>query len=99
MWVCLHSSTRDNSRHPLAEELPATGRQGSYFIPLLATSALFGHERTNGTLRRLLTTPTRPSTFLLGTIAGQADVLPEAGVLLAFAAVFFAVGARRFRYE
>ena len=30
---------------------------------------------------------------------GLADILPEAGVLLAFAAVFFVVGLWRFRYE
>jgi ABC-2 type transport system permease protein len=31
--------------------------------------------------------------------AGVADILPEAGVLLGFAAVFFTVGLLRFRYE
>jgi ABC-2 type transport system permease protein len=41
------------------------------FIPLLATSALFAHERTRGTLRRLLTTPAPKAVFLLGTITGQ----------------------------
>ena len=41
------------------------------FIPLLGTSALLAYERTNGTLRRLLTTPTTKATFLLGTITGQ----------------------------
>jgi ABC-2 type transport system permease protein len=30
---------------------------------------------------------------------GLVDILPEAGVLLGFAAVFFAVGVWRFRYE
>ncbi len=30
---------------------------------------------------------------------GLVDILPEAGVLLAFAAVFFVVGLWRFRYE
>ncbi len=88
-------------------------------------------ERSQGTLRRLLTTPTRRATYLLGTISGQVvmaivqtamhalpttwamqgmldlvlrgrglvDVLPEAGVLLVFAAVFFGIGVWRFRYE
>lgn len=41
------------------------------FIPLLGISGLFAIERTQGTLRRLLTTPARKSTFLLGTITGQ----------------------------
>lgn len=41
------------------------------FIPLLGISGMFAYERQKGTLRRLLTTPTRPATFLLGTILGQ----------------------------
>ena len=41
------------------------------FIPLFAISALFAYERQQGTLRRLLTTPSRQATFLLGTISGQ----------------------------
>jgi ABC-2 type transport system permease protein len=41
------------------------------FIPLLGISQLFAVERQKGTLRRLLTTPTRKSTYLLGTIFGQ----------------------------
>jgi ABC-2 type transport system permease protein len=41
------------------------------FIPLLATSELMAYERVWGTLRRLVTTPTRKPTFLLGMITGQ----------------------------
>lgn len=41
------------------------------FIPLLGASGLFAYERMMGTLRRLLTTPTRKSSFLLGAISGQ----------------------------
>jgi len=41
------------------------------FIPLIGICAIFAFERQQGTLRRLLTTPTRKSTFLLGTIIGQ----------------------------
>jgi len=41
------------------------------FIPLLGASGLFVMERALGTLRRLLVTPTRKSTFLLGAIGGQ----------------------------
>jgi ABC-2 type transport system permease protein len=44
------------------------------FIPLFAISALFAAERQQGTLRRLLTTPSRKATFLLGTISGQVAV-------------------------
>lgn len=41
------------------------------FIPLFGISALFAFERQQGTLRRLLTTPSHKATFLLGTISGQ----------------------------
>ncbi len=41
------------------------------FIPLLGASGLFVMERSLGTLRRLMVTPTRKSTFLLGTISSQ----------------------------
>ena len=41
------------------------------FIPLLGASGLFAFERLLGTLRRLLITPTRQSTFLLGAIGSQ----------------------------
>ena len=44
------------------------------FIPLFGISALFAYERQQGTLRRLLTTPSRKATFLLGTISGQVAV-------------------------
>ncbi|MFN8381252.1 MAG: ABC transporter permease [Anaerolineales bacterium] len=41
------------------------------FIPLFGISALFAYERQQGTLRRILTTPTSKAIFLFGTIAGQ----------------------------
>jgi ABC-2 type transport system permease protein len=41
------------------------------FIPLFGISELFAYERATGTLRRLLTTPTRKATYLMGTILGQ----------------------------
>lgn len=41
------------------------------FIPLFGISALFAYERQQGTLRRLLSTPSTKATFLLGTILGQ----------------------------
>ncbi len=44
------------------------------FIPLFGISALFAYERQQGTLRRLLTTPSHKATFLLGTISGQVAV-------------------------
>lgn len=57
------------------------------FIPLLATSELFATERVGGTLRRLLTTPTPRSTYLLGTITGQLG----AGILQMLILVAFGV--------
>jgi ABC-2 type transport system permease protein len=44
------------------------------FIPLLGISALFALDRQRGTLRRLLTSPTRRATYLLGTLAGQCSL-------------------------
>jgi len=54
------------------------------FIPLFGISALFASERQGGTLRRLLTTPSRKATFLLGTISGQ--------VVMALIQMFLLVG-------
>ena len=55
------------------------------FIPLLGASSLFAHERSQGTLRRLLTTPSRKAVFLLGTLGGQlALALVQMTLLVAF---------------
>ena len=55
------------------------------FIPLFSLSALFAYERQQGTLRRILTTPTTKATYLLGTIAGQvALALVQMSLLLLF---------------
>lgn len=55
------------------------------FVPLFGISALFAYERQQGTLRRLLTTPSRKATFLLGTISGQvAMALVQMSLLLLF---------------
>ena len=40
-------------------------------IPLLGTSGYLAFERAQGTLRRLLVTPTRTATYLLGIVASQ----------------------------
>ncbi len=54
-------------------------------IPLLGTSALFAYERSSRTLQRLLTTPTKKSTYLLGTISGQLAVaMVQMAVLILF---------------
>jgi ABC-2 type transport system permease protein len=55
------------------------------FIPLFGISELFVYERSQGTLRRLLTTPTRKATYLIGTISGQVLMaLVQMIVLVAF---------------
>ncbi len=58
------------------------------FIPLLGISALFAYERQQGTLRRLLTTPTQKATYLLGTILGQLAVALAQMALLVIFGVF-----------
>ena len=60
------------------------------FIPLFGISALFAYERQQGTLRRVLTTPTNKATFLLGTISGQvATALIQMTLLVVFAVFAF----------
>ncbi|HEY2981214.1 MAG TPA: ABC transporter permease, partial [Anaerolineales bacterium] len=58
------------------------------FIPLLGISALFAYERQQGTLRRILTTPTSRSTYLLGTVAGQVIMALVQMLLLVFFGIF-----------
>jgi ABC-2 type transport system permease protein len=55
------------------------------FIPLFGISALFAYERQQGTLRRILTTPTTKAVYLLGTITGQvAMALVQMSLLILF---------------
>ena len=62
------------------------------FIPLLGISGLFAYERQQGTLRRLLTTPTQKATFLLGTISGQVAVsMIQMSLLVGFGALALGV--------
>src|SRR5688572_8999921 len=58
------------------------------FIPLFGISALFAYERQQGTLRRILTTPTSKATFLLGTISGQVAMALIQMTLLVLFAIF-----------
>ncbi len=58
------------------------------FIPLFGISGMFAYERQQGTLRRLLVTPTRRATYLLGTIVGQvAGALVQMLLLVGFGIV------------
>ena len=62
------------------------------FIPLLGTSAMMAYERATGTLKRLLTTPTSKSGYLLGTITGQYSVgVLQMLILVGFGAVVLGV--------
>ena len=62
------------------------------FIPLLGTSALMAYERATGTLKRLLTTPTPKSGYLLGTITGQYSVgILQMLILVGFGALVMKV--------
>jgi ABC-2 type transport system permease protein len=55
------------------------------FIPLLGISEMFAYERQQGTLRRLLITPTHKASYLLGTIAGQVIIaLVQMSLLVGF---------------
>ncbi len=55
------------------------------FIPLIGLSELFAAERQMGTLRRILTTPTRKGTYIFGTIFGQVCIaLLQMALLVGF---------------
>lgn len=58
------------------------------FIPLFGISALFAYERDQGTLRRVLTTPTSKAVYLLGTIAGQVSMALVQMTLLVLFGIF-----------
>ena len=78
-----------NTKDPVNYDPRANSSAGQLitwvFIPLFGISALFAYERRQGTLRRLLTTPTDKATFLLGTISGQvAMALVQMSLLVGF---------------
>jgi ABC-2 type transport system permease protein len=61
-------------------------------IPLLGTSALFTWERDQKTLLRLVSTPTRKATFLLGTISSQLILaVIQMAILMGFGVVVLGV--------
>jgi len=62
------------------------------FIPLIGISSAFAYERQRGTLRRLLTTPTGKSTYLLGSIIGNVLwALLQMTILVTFGALVMKV--------
>jgi ABC-2 type transport system permease protein len=55
------------------------------FIPLIGLSAMFAMERTGGTLRRLLVTPTSKARYIGGTVIGQVvTALLQMALLMTF---------------
>ncbi len=55
------------------------------FIPLIGLSGMLSYEREKGTLKRMLTTPTTKTTFMVGTITGQVVIaLGQMALLVAF---------------
>jgi ABC-2 type transport system permease protein len=58
------------------------------FVPLIGISGMFAYERQKGTLRRILTTPTRKSTYLIGTIIGQVLIALVQMLLLVIFGIF-----------
>lgn len=77
-----------NTRYDPAAQASAGQLITWVFIPLIGISALFAYERQQGTLRRLLTTPTARATYLLGAISGQVvTALVQMTLLIAFGAV------------
>ena len=81
------ANTYDQAAHQSAGQLITW-----VFIPLLGTSALLAFERRYGTLRRLLVTPTRKATYLLGTIFGQfSTAVVQMGILVGFGIVVMGV--------
>ncbi len=62
------------------------------FIPLLGASGLFVFERTNGTLRRLLTTSAPKGIMLSGTVSSQLLLaLVQMFILIAFGILVFKI--------
>jgi len=58
------------------------------FIPLIGLSTMFAAERTDGTLRRLLVTPTRKALYIGATVLGQVLIaLLQMVILLTFGAL------------
>jgi ABC-2 type transport system permease protein len=62
------------------------------FIPLIGLSAMFAAERSWGTLRRLLVTPTAKPVYILGTVLGQVlTALVQMGILITFGALVMGI--------
>lgn len=86
------AATQDNIEYDPRANTSAGQLITWVFIPLFGISELFAMERSQGTLRRLLTTPTRKATYLLGTIFGQVGIaLLQMLLLVGFGALALGV--------
>lgn len=86
--VVERASTADSVEYDPAASSSAGQMITWVFIPLVGISAMFAYERRQGTLSRLLTTPTARATYLLGTISGQVLMaLLQMTLLLLFGAL------------
>lgn len=88
------------TKPPVEEETEYSGAAQSsagqllvwVIIPLLGTAALMAYERTQGTLKRLISTPTSKAEYLLGTITGQyIGSAVQMALIVAFAALVMKV--------
>ena len=73
-WVASNQSSEANVEAGVFDlgAFVAAGQLVTWvFIPLLGASGIYAFERTGGTLRRLVTTPTSRFTLLAGTSLGQ----------------------------
>lgn len=83
------TESKGNTKDPIDYNPRANSSAGQLitwvFVPLISISGMFAYERQKGTLRRLLITPTRKSTYLMGTITGQvATALVQMLLLVGF---------------
>lgn len=67
----IRGETKDTIEYDSAANSSAGQLITWVFIPLFGISAMFAFERSSGTLRRLLATRTRKSTYMLATLLGQ----------------------------
>ena len=60
------------------------------FIPLIGISSMYAYERENGTLRRLLISPSKKATYMLGTILAHVLAsLVQMLLLISFGVLMF----------
>lgn len=68
MITMIEGDTKDNVDYNPGVNSSAGQLITWVFIPLIGLSSIFAYERQNGTLKRILISPTQKATYLLGTI-------------------------------